>query len=146
MGKMTKSIEIEASPEKVFAFVIDMEKMNDTSKEWYVGKWTSEEPTSLGSTMHYTGTKQRFNKGEEWNGVITEFTKDKSLTMSLKGANEHSNDQTNYYMFEPTTKGTKVTFVMEYKTPSSILGKFIDALVAREGTKMMETLKKAVEA
>jgi len=39
-----------------------------------------------------------------------------------------------------------VTFVMEYKTPSSILGKFIDALVAREGTKMMETLKKAVEA
>ena len=145
MGKMTKSIEIEASPEKVFAFVIDMEKMNDASKEWYVGKWTSEGPISLGSTMHYAGTKQRFNKGEEWNAIVTEFTKDKSLTMSLKGANEHSNDQTNYYMFEPTTKGTKVTFIMEYKTPSSILGKFIDALVAREGTKMMETLKRAVE-
>jgi ribosome-associated toxin RatA of RatAB toxin-antitoxin module len=146
MGKMTKSIEIEASPEEVFAFVIDMKKMNDASKEWYVGKWTSEGSISLGSTMHYAGTKKRFNKGEEWDGAVTEFTKDKSLTMSLKGANEHSNDQTNYYIFEPTTKGTKVTFIMEYKTPHSILGKFIDSLVAREGTKMMESLKKALEA
>jgi ribosome-associated toxin RatA of RatAB toxin-antitoxin module len=146
MGKMTKSIEIAESPNKVFAFVIDMKRMNDASKEWYVGNWTSEEPINLGSTMHYAGTKQRFNEGEEWDGVVTEFTKDKSLTMSLKGANEHSHDQTNYYVFEPTTKGTKVTFIMEYKAPSFILGRFVDSLVSREGTKMMESLKKAIEA
>jgi hypothetical protein len=32
VAKVTKSIEIEASPEKVFAFIIDREKMNEPSK------------------------------------------------------------------------------------------------------------------
>jgi hypothetical protein len=39
LGKATTSIEIEASPEKVFDFVIS-EKMNDLTKEFYEGKWT----------------------------------------------------------------------------------------------------------
>jgi hypothetical protein len=149
LGKVTGSIEIEASPEKVFAFVIS-EKVYDIYKGFVEGKWTSEGPIGLGSTAHYVGT-HRSNKGEEWNAVVTEFTKDKSLTMFLKGANKHSNDQTNYYVFEPTTKGTKLTYSMEYKLPYSILGKLIDALVAkrmveREGAKMMENLKKALVA
>ena len=149
MGKPTTSIEIEASPEKVFDFVIDMEKMNDASKEWYVGKWTSEGPIGLGSTAHYVGTHKR-NKGEEWNAVVTEFVKNRSLTMLLKGANEHSHDQTNYHAFEPTTKGTKFTISMEYEMPS-IRGKLLDVLVAKrmvEGwlAKIAENLKKALEA
>jgi carbon monoxide dehydrogenase subunit G len=149
LGKVTSSIEIEASPEKVFDFVIDMKNMNDALKEWYVGKWTSEGPISLGSTAYYVGTHKR-NKGEEWNAVVTEFVKTKSLTMSLKGANEHTHDQTNYHAFEPTTKGTKFTISMEYEMPS-ILGKLLDVLVAKrmvEGwlAKIAENLKKALEA
>ena len=104
MGKVKSSIEIEASPEKVFDFVIDMKKMNDACKEYYVGKWTSEGPIGLGSTANYVGV-HKYNKGEEWNAEVTEFVKNKSLTMLLKGANKHSHDQTNYHAFEPTTKG-----------------------------------------
>ena len=144
MGKATVSIEIEASPEKVFDLVIS-DKVNELSKEFFECKWTSEKPIRLGSTAHYAGT-HRYNKGEEWNGEITEFTRNKSLTIFLKGANKKSHDQTNYYAFEPTTKGTKVSFTMEYK-----VGKLLDALVVkrwinREDTKMLENLKKAVEA
>jgi len=143
--KATVSIEIEASPEKVFDFLIS-DKVNELSPEWFEGKWTSEKPIGLGSTMHYAGTKQHFNKGEEWNAEVTEFTRNKSLTMFLKGANEHSHDQTNYYAVEPTNKGTKVTFSMEYK-----VGKLLDALlvkrmIEREDNKMLERLKKALEA
>jgi uncharacterized membrane protein len=149
LGKATWSIEIEASPEKVFDFVTS-EKINDVYKDFAEGKWTSERPIGLGSTAHYVGTS-RYNKGEEWNAEVTEFTKNKSMTMFLKGANKHSNDQTNYYVFEPTTKGTKLTMSMEYKLPYSILGKLIDVLYAkrvleRESTKMAENLKKALEA
>ena len=144
MGKVTVSIEIEASPEKVFDFIIS-DKMNEISPEWFEGKWTSEKPIGLGSTAHFAGT-HRFNKGEEWNAEVTEFAKDKSLTMFLKGANKHSNDQTNYYKLEPTNKGTKVSFTMEYKA-----GKLLDALVVKRmvesnNTKMLESLKKALEA
>jgi len=149
LGKVTGSIEIEASPEKVFAFVIDMKKMNDASKEWYEGKWTSEGPISLGSTAYYVGT-HKYNKGEEWNAAVTEFVKNKSLTMLLKGANKHTHDQTNYHALEPTTKGTKFTISMEYEMPS-IRGKLLDVLVARRMVggwlaKIAENLKKAVEA
>jgi len=149
LGKATGSIEIEAPPEKVFDFVTDMKKMNDTSKEWYVGKWTSKGLIGVGSTAYYVGTHKR-NKGEEWNAVVTEFVKNKSLTMLLKGANKHTHDQTNYHAFEPTTKGTKFTVSMEYEMPS-ILGKLLDVLVAKrmvEGwlAKIAENIKKTIEA
>jgi hypothetical protein len=149
LGKATVSIEIEASPEKVFDFVVS-DKVNEVWKDMVESKWTSEKPIGLGSTAYYAG-KHRYNKEEEWNAVVTEFTKNKSMTMLLKGANKHSRDQTNYYAFEPTAKGTKLTFSMEYKLPYSILGKLLDALmikrwINREDAKMLENIKKALEA
>ena len=148
MIKVTGSIEIEASPEEVFDFVIDMKKMNDACKEYYVGKWTSEEPIGLGSTANYVGM-HKYNKKEEWNAKVTEFVKNKSLTMLLKGANEHSHDQTNYHTFEATSKGTRFTISMEYEMPS-IGGKLLQALGGKrmvEGwlVKVAEIVKKAVE-
>jgi uncharacterized protein YndB with AHSA1/START domain len=143
LGRVTTSIEINASPEKVFDFVIS-DKANELSPEWFEGKWTSEKPIRLGSTVHYVGL-HKYNKGEEWNGEITEFTRNKSLTIFLKGANKKSHDQTNFYAFEPTNKGTKVSLTMEYKA-----GKLLDALVVKrmveeENTKSLERLKKALE-
>ena len=145
MGRVTTSIEINASPEKVFAFATDMEKMNDVTKEWAEGKLTSDGPVGLGSTGHFVGMS-KYDKGGEWNAVVTEFTKNKSITMALKGANKRSNDQTNYYTFEPTSKGTKMTITMDYK-----MNKLLDALVAhrmieKENREFLEKLKKILEA
>jgi ligand-binding SRPBCC domain-containing protein len=145
LGKAISSIEIEASPERVFAFVTDNEKMKDLTKDWVVGELTSDGPVGVGSTMHYVGVNKMHTKGGEWNAVVTEFTKNKSFTMSLKGANKRSNDQTNYYAFEPTSKGTKMTITMDYK-----MGKLADVLVAhrtieKENMKMLEKLKKILE-
>jgi uncharacterized membrane protein len=145
MGKVTVSIEIEASPEKVFAFVTDMEKMNDVTKDLVVSKLTSDGPLGAGSTVHFSATAW-YDKGGEWNGVVTEFAKNKNITMALKGANKRSNDQTNYYVFEPTSKGTKITVTMDYK-----MGKLFDALIAhrmmeKENKETLEKLKKVLEA
>jgi hypothetical protein len=147
--KITKSIEIEASAEKVFDFVISDKGNSIIMKDVAECKWTSEGPIGLGSTAYYVGV-HKYNKGEEWNAVVTEFVKDKSLTILCKGANERTHDQTNYYTFEPTTKGTKFTFSMEYEL-SSIRGKLLNVLLAKrmvEGwvAKMVENVKKAVEA
>jgi ligand-binding SRPBCC domain-containing protein len=149
LAKATTSIEIEASPEKVFDFVIS-DKMNDVWKEIAETKWTSERPIGLGSTAHYVGV-HKYNKGEEWNAKVTEFVKNKNLTMHLTGANKRSHDETHFYVFEPTTKGTKFTMSMEYKLPYSILGRLLGALGVNrmiEGwlDKMAMNLKKALEA
>jgi len=143
IGKAISSIEIEASPEKVFDFLIS-DKMNELSPDWFEGKWTSEQPIRLGSTAHYAGL-HKYNKGEEWNAEVTEFVKDKSLIMLLRGANKKSHDQTNSFALEPTSKGTKVSITMEYKA-----GRLLDALVVKrmvegENTKALERLRKALE-
>jgi len=147
LGKVTSSIEIEASPEKVFDFVIS-DKGFDIMKEVAQGKWTSKRPIGLSSTAYYVGVHKR-NKGEEWNAEVTEFVENKSLKILCRKANEHTHDQTNYYLFEPTTKGTKITISMEYEMPS-ISGKLLDALVAKRMVKgwlakMAENLKSTVE-
>jgi hypothetical protein len=49
-------------------------------KEFAEGKWTSEGPIGVGSTAYYVGVHKR-NKGEEWNAEVTEFVKNKSLTI-----------------------------------------------------------------
>ena len=151
MGKVTKTIEIEATPEKVFAFFTS-DKILDSWKDWVEVKWTSEKPIGLGSTMHAVGVGTG-EKGGEWNGEVTEFTKDKSMTVVSKGANKKSvsTDQTYYYALEPTTKGTRVTFTFEYGMPYSILGELLDALVGKSRargivSKMLERWKKALEA
>jgi uncharacterized protein YndB with AHSA1/START domain len=143
LGKATVSIEIAASPEKVFDFLIS-DKANELSPEWFKGEWTSEKPIGLGSTVHYVGL-HKYNKGEEWNAEVTEFAGNQSLTMLLRGANEKSHDQTNHYALEPTNKGTKVSLTMEYKA-----GKLLDALVVKrmvetENNRALEKLKKALE-
>ena len=149
MAKATGSMEIEASPEKVFDFVIS-EKMNDLTKQFVEGKWTSVGPVGVGSTAHYVGV-HKHNKGEEWNAEVTEFVRNKKLTMFCKGATKHSNDQTNYYLFEPTTKGTKLTMSMEVKMPYSVLGELLFVLVAKRMVKkeyfdkIAENLPKALE-
>ncbi len=144
LGRAIASIEIEASPEKVFEFLIS-DKANELCPEWFEGKWTSEKPIGLGSTAHFVGL-HKYNKGEEWNAEVTEFAKNKSLTMLLRGANKKSHDQTNSYALEPTSKGTKISITMEYKA-----GKLLDALVVKrmvEGnnTTMLKRFKKTLEA
>jgi uncharacterized protein YndB with AHSA1/START domain len=145
LGRTITSIEIAASPEKVFAFVTDIEKMNDETKKWAEGKMTSSGPVRVGSTARFVGTHKR-NRGEEWNAEVTEFEKNKKLTMLLKGANKRSNDQTNYYVFEPTSKGTKMTITMDYK-----MNMLLDVLVAhrmieKANMETLEKLKKTLEA
>lgn len=145
MTKITKSIEIEASPEKVFAFVIS-EKMNDVWKDWYEAKWTSEGPVGVGSIGHFVGNPE-FIKGE-WDMEVTEFTKNKNMTMHTKGKSPMN--ETVSMNLEPTTNGTKVTYVDEYSLPHSVFGKMLDIAKVRKGmekahTQMLENLKKALE-
>jgi hypothetical protein len=54
-------------------------------------------------------------------------------------SDQHSNDQTNCYVFEPSSKGTKMTITMDYE-----MNKLLDVLVAHRMIEKvnMETLEK----
>ena len=148
MGKLTKSIEIEASPEKVFAFIIDHKNMNEIyPKGGPQGEPTSKGPVGVGSTSHWVGTAG--GTQQEFDMEITEFVKNKKIASRVIGASKLKGSFS--YTLEPTAKGTKLTFSMDYKLPYSVLGKLVDKLkVSKDIEKnigaMMEKAKKTLEA
>jgi carbon monoxide dehydrogenase subunit G len=147
LTKVTKSIEIEASPEKVFAFINDMEKMNELTKGSAEGEYTSKGPVGVGSTLHFVG--KAGGTQAEFDMEITEFEKNKKIIMRTIGASKLKITQRSSTL-EPTAKGTKLTNTMDYELPYSILGKIIDKIrvskdIEREMEKQLREIKKALE-
>ena len=147
MTKLTNTIEIEASPEKVFALASDMKNMNEASKGRPEVEITSKGPIGVGTTMHFVGAAG--GSTAEMDLEVTEFVKNKKYVMHTIGASKTKMAFT--YTFEPTAKGTKVTNDMEYEVPYSILGKLIDKLkvkkdIEESNIKLLENMKKAIEA
>ena len=146
MTKITKSIEIGASPEKVFAFMIS-DNMNDVWGKWMEGKWTSKGPVGVGSIGHFVA-KPDFKIKGEWDEEVTEFEENKKMAMRTVEGSKMKMGVTG--LLEPTATGTKVTYIEEYEVPYSVLGKLIDKLSIRKNTEnfmdaMMANLKKAIE-
>jgi hypothetical protein len=146
--KQTQSTEINASPEKIFAFVIS-DRMNDVWGEWMEGKWASEEPVGVGSIANFT-TKGNLSSFGELKGEVTEFEKNKKMTIHSKDA-KGKMDATDSLVLEPTAKGTKATYNTDYKVPYSVFGKLLDKIKISKDmesmhVKMLENLKKALDA
>ena len=128
MRKITKSIEIEAAPEKVFAFLLDREKMNEASKGFSEFEYTSKGPVGEGTTMHYvTGSG---GSTMEFDSEVIEFVRNEKFVSHTIGASKFKG--TASFTLEPTTKGTKLTYSMDYEMPYSVLGKLIDKLRFRK--------------
>jgi carbon monoxide dehydrogenase subunit G len=145
--KLTKSIEIEASPEKVFAFIIDTEKLNEITKGFQEIEITSKGPIGVGTTGHIVG--KAGGSQMELDMEITEFEKNKKISMRTIGTSKFKMQGS--HILEPTAKGTKLTNTMDYELPYSILGKIVNKLkVSKDIEKRMEkelwNMKKALEA
>jgi hypothetical protein len=80
---------------------------------------------------------------------ITEFVKNKKVSARTIGASKFKMKSS--WTLEPTTKGTQLTYSMDYELPYSILGKVVDKLsVGKDADRMamqqLENVKKALEA
>jgi carbon monoxide dehydrogenase subunit G len=147
MTKLTKSIEIEASPEEVFAFLLDKEKMNEAGKGFSQFEYTSKGPVGVGTTKHYvTGSE---GSTMEFDSEVIEFVKNKKMVSHTIGASKFKG--TDSFTLEPTAKGTKLTYSMDYELPYSVLGKLINKVSVQKKMEKgisdaLEGGKKALEA
>ncbi len=147
MANITKTIEIAAPPEKVFAFINDLEKRNETSKGWAEAKYLSDGPVGVGTRMHYVGWAA--GKRGEWHVEITEFTKNKKVVSRIIGGGKQKmNDE---MTLEPTETGTKLTFNLDYNVLPAVIGGLLDRLLVLKDmekgmSNMLENTKKALEA
>ena len=147
MTKITKSIEINASPEKVFAWMSDIKNVNESMKGFTELEQTSKGPLALGSTIHGVGAAGGSNAEMDLEAI--EYVKNKKVVWRTVGASKLK--MTGTWTYEPTANGTKVTYDEEYELPYSILGKLVDKLKVQKDTEknnitMLEYMKKAIEA
>jgi uncharacterized membrane protein len=143
MGRVTKSIEIEAPPEEVFNFLNDAEKMNKAHEGFTEVHYTSKEPVGVGTTGHFVNKNGTFDAG------ITEFIKNKKITWHTVEGSQVKVALS--FILEPTTNGTKLINSFDYELPYSILGKLLDKVkvskgIDKEAALWMGKAKQALEA
>jgi uncharacterized membrane protein len=133
LGRIEKSIEIKASPEKVWemlAFDRVLEWQEAYKDELKNVEYTSEVRTPedkfrVGASAHGIPKK----KGE-YNFEITESLENEKLAHRLNGKIRALGT----YILEPVEKGTKFTVVTDYEMPWGVLGKILELLFIRRVT------------
>ena len=133
MGRIEKSIEIGAPPEKVWE-MLALDRLPEWNKEYGNVKYTSEvlnpeDKYRIGASSH-TNIKGAGAIDFE----ITESLENEKMTFSL----------------EPMEGGTKMGIVFDYEMPWGVFGKFLEKLFARRmeekhQKKCLEKLKGILE-
>jgi uncharacterized membrane protein len=122
LTRIEKSIEINVSPKKVWSMVA-WEKL----PEWYdlfkKVEYTSKDKYKVGETVHIIS--EAAGVKAEWDAETTEVIENEKAAWRSTGGNFTGIGST---ALSPTKAGTKVTIVMEYELPYSVLGKLIDKL------------------
>ena len=146
MGRIEKSIEIKAPPEKVWemlAFDRAPEWMGDlvTSAEYTSEMRAIEDKYKVGASAH-THT----HSGIESDIEITESLENEKMTSRTTSGTMTA---IGTYTLEPTDAGTKVTYVTDYEF-HKILWKILDKLmlgrwIEKDSEKALGNLKRILE-
>jgi uncharacterized membrane protein len=122
MPRLDNSIDINAPPETVFAYLTDVE----SHPEWV--KWTKEaevtsvEKTGLGATS--TRRMQVGPRKETVDAIVTEFKQDEFVTWK----HTRGMEMTDRLSVVPFKEGSKVAWSIDYTPPMGGMGKLMDAL------------------
>ena len=122
MTRIEKSIEINAPPEKIWPLIY-WERLPEWDVEFKEVKVTSEEKNSVGTTVHLIGEVAGMKA--EFDAETTELIENKKVAYRTIGGNMTGFGS---ITLTPTDGGTKVTQMIEYALPYSVLGKIIDKL------------------
>ena len=121
MARIEKSIEIKAPSEKIWPMI-----QWERSPEWYAPFHTVEHKSKqrgVGEIVHISGEVAGMKA--KWDAETTEqVVNEKAVWRSVGGDFTGFGSQ----VLSPTKTGTKLTMMMEYELPYSVLGKLIDKL------------------
>ena len=150
MGRVEKSIEIKAVPEKVWEMLA-----LDRWSEWQVGRFLDTKNMEFTSEVQSPEDKYRVGASahpkarEKETFKVTESLKNEKITYLLE-EESGTNAATIALVLEPIEDGTKLTHAVDYEMPWGILGKFLEKLFMkrmgeREVEKSLEKLKSILE-
>lgn len=145
--KVQKSIEINASPERIWPYFVEPEKVLHWCITYKRFEYTSDQRSGAGTPLYIEEqaggglTKMQFK--------VTEWEENAKLTLQMvSGASYKSYRQE--FTLEPIQSGSRFTFMEELILPYGIFGKLIGLLAERMSSatvdKMFLKLKTLVEA
>ena len=146
MGRVERSVEIKAPPEKVWE-MLALDRLPEWNEEYGDVKYTSEVRTSedkygVGASSH---TNMKGAGAIDFE--ITESLENEKMTFRMMG--KRANNTVVTYVLESADEGTKFDYVMTFKLPWGIFGTFLDKLgkgmLEKEAGKSLEKLKSILE-
>ena len=144
MTRIEKTVEIGASPEKVWEMLA-----LDRWSEWNLGQFIDTK--NMKFTSEVNNPKDRYKVGAsaypsahpKADFKVTESIENEKITYL------HGGESPMKYVLKPTDNGTRLTYVVEYEMPWGIFGKLIQPLAKRIGEKdldkSLEKLKSILE-
>lgn len=127
--KVQSSIEIMASPDKVWPFLVEP----DLVLKWYTllqrFEYTSEQHTGVGTTFYF---EEKATVLMKVHFVFTEWAENKVLAFRMTAGNFVKGYEQRWTL-EPTAYGTRFTYVEDIKMPYGPLGRIL-GLMARSSS------------
>ncbi len=144
MGRVEKSIEIKAPPEKVWemlAFDRFPEWMDSVKSVAYTSEVrTSEDKYRVGASAHVIAEEGEFDL------EIMENIENEKISSRWRGTGQVRNTIVTYTL-KPTEAGTEMTYAVDYEMPWGVFGKFLDKLFAqRNAEKIIEKESKKLKS
>jgi len=132
--RMEKSIEIKASPEKVWE-MLALDRMPE---------WTTFGELKVGYTSEVRKPKDKYRVGATAHIVDKSREHDVEITESLENEKMTYRSKPPYYAYtatyilKPVEGGTKLTWTSDVKMPWGVLGKAIGGLASSRSEKQVE--------
>jgi ligand-binding SRPBCC domain-containing protein len=131
MGRIERSIEVQAPIEKAFVFLSNpknQEKMFPDTKVEDI----SNQPIGVGTRYRFSTVISGRKVKPHWHELAEFEANHRFVDVGVKGGGETLKKEETTYVFETTDRGTKVTITYVVELPYSIVGKLFE-LTARKG-------------
>ncbi len=146
LGRIEKSIEIEAPPEKVWE-MLALDRLAEWNEEYGNVKYISEVRNAEDKYRVGASSHTNMKGAGEIDFKITESLKHEKMTFRMLG--KRANNTVVTYVLEPLGGGTKFGFVMTFKLPWGVFGTLLDKVgkgfLEKEAEKALEKLKSILE-
>jgi uncharacterized protein YndB with AHSA1/START domain len=146
--KVQRSVEIAASPEKVWPFLVEPEKILKWCITFRKFEYTGEQRSGMGTPL-YIEEKVSPMPLMKLNFKVTEWVENEGLAFSLTSGNlTKGYDQ--WWTVETMPSGSRFTFTEDFKMPFGVIGKLMGVVgkSSSEGhvREMLAKLKSLAEA
>jgi uncharacterized protein YndB with AHSA1/START domain len=146
LGRIEKSIEIKAPPERVWE-MLALDRLPEWNEEYGNVKYTSEVVNPEDKYSVSAGSHTKMKGAGEIDFEITESLKNEKMTFRMLG--KRANNTVVTYGLESVDDGTRFAYVMTFKLPWGIFGTLLDKLgkgmLEKEAEKSLEQLKSILE-